>query len=613
MKTSTDAVRVGTPSAPRDMDTPVVLDVNDLRTHFTMPGGTVRAVDGVSYRLHRGRTLGIVGESGCGKSVTAQSILGIVPRPGKVVSGSMVLTRSDGSSLELAGLDPKGKVIRSVRGNEIAYIFQEPMSALSPIHTIGHQITEVIRLHTGANRDQARERAETVMRQVGLPRPDEVLGRYPHQLSGGMRQRAVIGIALACSPSILIADEPTTALDVTTEAVILDLVRSLQDTTGMAIQFITHNLGVIAEIADEVVVMYMGGSLMTTNIPVQSGTAPAGAVDGDLLVVRDLVKHFPIRKGFWSKIVGQVRAVDGVSFNVRQGETLGLVGESGCGKTTTSRMVMRAYQPTGGTIYFRDRTQGWLDIPTASANQVSGIRRNLQMIFQDPYSSLNPRMTLLDIIGEPLMVNGVAKGSELQDRVAELLRLVGLHPEYMARYPHAFSGGQRQRVGIARAIALEPQLVVCDEPVSALDVSIQAQTLNLLEDLQARLGLTYIFVAHDLSVVQHVSTRVAVMYVGRIVECAPTEDLFFSPKHPYTEALLSAVPTPDPTRRGSRIFLAGEVPDASNPPPGCHFHPRCRYAADICRTTVPPLTEIAPGHTVACHMSDQLSLTGVHA
>ena len=235
------------------------------------------------------------------------------------------------------------------------------------------------------------------------------------------------------------------------------------------------------------------------------------------------------------------------------------------------------------------------------------------MIFQDPYSSLNPRMTLLDIIGEPLMVNGVAKGSELQDRVAELLRLVGLHPEYMARYPHAFSGGQRQRVGIARAIALEPQLVVCDEPVSALDVSIQAQTLNLLEDLQARLGLTYIFVAHDLSVVQHVSTRVAVMYVGRIVECAPTEDLFFSPKHPYTEALLSAVPTPDPTRRGSRIFLAGEVPDASNPPPGCHFHPRCRYAADICRTTVPPLTEIAPGHTVACHMSDQLSLTGVHA
>ncbi len=352
---------------------------------------------------------------------------------------------------------------------------------------------------------------------------------------------------------------------------------------------------------------------MTTNIPVQSGTAPAGAVDGDLLVVRDLVKHFPIRKGFWSKIVGQVRAVDGVSFNVRQGETLGLVGESGCGKTTTSRMVMRAYQPTGGTIYFRDRTQGWLDIPTASANQVRGIRRNLQMIFQDPYSSLNPRMTLLDIIGEPLMVNGVAKGSELQDRVAELLRLVGLHPEYMARYPHAFSGGQRQRVGIARAIALEPQLVVCDEPVSAHDVSIQAQTLNLLEDLQARLGLTYIFVAHDLSVVQHVSTRVAVMYVGRIVECAPTEDLFFSPKHPYTEALLSAVPTPDPTRRGSRIFLAGEVPDASNPPPGCHFHPRCRYAADICRTTVPPLTEIAPGHTVACHMSDQLSLTGVHA
>jgi peptide/nickel transport system ATP-binding protein len=335
----------------------------------------------------------------------------------------------------------------------------------------------------------------------------------------------------------------------------------------------------------------------------------------DLLVVRDLRKHFPIRKGFLGKVVGQVRAVDGVSFELPEGETLGLVGESGCGKTTTSRLIMHGYLPTSGEIRFRDDGLGWVNIPDLNKHQLRQVRRNVQMIFQDPYSSLNPRMTLLQIIGEPLLVNGVAKGSALQDQVAELMHRVGLPPEYMVRYPHAFSGGQRQRVGIARALALRPQLVVCDEPVSALDVSIQAQTLNLLQDLQEEFGLTYLFVAHDLAVVQHVSQRVAMMYAGRLVELAETDELFFHPLHPYTEALLSAVPTTDPLKRKSRIYLPGNVPDLANPPTGCHFHPRCRYAIERCRLETPPLRDLGapggPSHLVACHRAEELTLQGV--
>ena len=331
----------------------------------------------------------------------------------------------------------------------------------------------------------------------------------------------------------------------------------------------------------------------------------------DLLVVKDLKKYFPITKGFNRRVVGQVKAVDGVNFTLKDGETLGLVGESGCGKTTTSRLIMRGFNPTSGEIRFRDRLQGWVDIPALPPKSLKAIRRHVQMIFQDPYSSLNPRMTLLQIVGEPLLVNGVAKGEELKDRVAHLLKVVGLRPEYMVRYPHAFSGGQRQRIGIARALALNPQLVVCDEPVSALDVSIQAQTLNLLQDLQEEFHLTYLFVAHDLSVVEHISDRVAVMYVGKVVELATTEELYFQPQHPYTEALLSAVPKPDPTQRSRRILLAGEVADPSNPPSGCYFHPRCRYAQDICKTDEPPLRETRPGHFAACHFSETLKLQGV--
>ncbi len=330
-----------------------------------------------------------------------------------------------------------------------------------------------------------------------------------------------------------------------------------------------------------------------------------------LLEVRNLKKHFPIRRGWFSRTVGYVKAVDGVSFFVREGETLGLVGESGCGKTTTGRLVLRAMAPTEGEIWFRDREAGRVNIPSVDRNALKQLRRNMQMIFQDPYSSLNPRMTLLEIVGEPLLVHGIAKGAELKDRVAEMLRVVGLRTEYMNRYPHAFSGGQRQRIGIARALALHPQLIVCDEPVSALDVSIQAQILNLLQDLQQQFRLTYLFVAHDLSVVEHISDRVAVMYVGKIVESAPTARLYTMPRHPYTEALLSAVPKPDPRRRTAPIVLEGEVADPAHPPSGCYFHPRCRYRIDRCTVETPELREIAPDHFVSCHRAEELELQGV--
>jgi len=331
-----------------------------------------------------------------------------------------------------------------------------------------------------------------------------------------------------------------------------------------------------------------------------------------LLEVKNLKKHFPIHRGFlFSKLVGHVKAVDDVSFYLHEGETLGLVGESGCGKTTTGRLILRAYEPTSGSVWFNDQKLGRVNIPELDKQQLKQLRQNIQMIFQDPYSSLNPRMTLLEIVGEPLLVNGVAKGSEIQDRVAELLKVVGLRPEYMSRYPHAFSGGQRQRIGVARALALHPQMVVCDEPVSALDVSIAAQTLNLLQDLQQEFGLTYLFISHDLSVVEHISDRVAVMYVGKLVESAKTVDLYGSPKHPYTEALLSAVPRPNPRLRTEPKVLEGDVADPANPPSGCYFHPRCRYCVDTCKTETPVLREIEPDHFVSCHRAEELSLEGI--
>ncbi len=331
-----------------------------------------------------------------------------------------------------------------------------------------------------------------------------------------------------------------------------------------------------------------------------------------LLEVKNLKKHFAIKKGFlFTKVVGHVKAVDDVSFYIREGETLGLVGESGCGKTTTGRLIMRAYESTSGQVLFNDKKLGMVDVTKLDSDKLRQTRMNMQMIFQDPYSSLNPRFTLLQLVGEPLLVNGVAKGAELQDRVAELLRVVGLRPEYMTRYPHAFSGGQRQRIGVARALALNPQLVVCDEPVSALDVSVQAQTLNLLQDLQSQFHLTYLFISHDLSVVEHISDRVVVMYVGKLVEYSTTSELFYNPKHPYTEALLSAVPKPDPRLRSTPIVLEGDVADPANPPSGCYFHPRCRFAVDRCKTETPQLREITPEHFVSCHRADELQLVGV--
>jgi len=333
--------------------------------------------------------------------------------------------------------------------------------------------------------------------------------------------------------------------------------------------------------------------------------------DEVLLKVNDLKKHFPIQRGFLQRTTGYVKAVDGISFYIKEGETLGLVGESGCGKTTTGRCLLRAIEPTVGDILFKARDAGWVNVRELDRNELKRLRQNMQMIFQDPYSSLNPRMTLLQIVGEPLAVNKVARGKELEDRVADLLRVVGLRPEYMSRYPHAFSGGQRQRIGVARALALNPQFIVADEPVSALDVSIQAQILNLLQDLQAEFNLTYLFIAHDLSVIEHISDRVAVMYVGKLVESAGTEELFMNPQHPYTEALMSAVPKPDPRAKKERIVLPGEVADPANPPSGCYFHPRCQYAKEVCQVEEPSLREISSEHFVSCHRAEELSLAGV--
>ena len=557
--------RPGTPAT-------VILDVQDLVTHFPVRSGVVKAVDGISFTLQRGKTLCIVGESGSGKSVAARSILQIVDAPGRIISGAMMLHRTDGTSVDLARLDPRGRDIRAIRGRDIAMIFQEPMSSLSPVHTVGDQIMEVLRLHLNMSKKQARARCVELLQQVEIPDADHAVDRYTFEFSGGMRQRAMIAMALACNPSILIADEPTTALDVTTQAEILDLIRRLQQQHGMAVMFITHDMGVVAEVADEVLVMYRGkvmergtvdtifhapqndytkmliesvlklerkADIRLKRAPIETDTLP-------LLQVRNLTMHFGSAKS-------PLKAVDDISLDVRPGETLGIVGESGSGKTTMGRCILRIYEPNAGTINYRRADGNVVDIVKADKATLKACRREIRMIFQDPVGSLNPRMTVAQIVGEPLLVNRIASGKELDDRVAELLRLVGLEPSWRERYPHAFSGGQRQRIGIARAIALNPRIIVADEATSALDVSLRAQMLDPMMGLQDRLGLSFVFISHDIGVIRYMCDRVAVMYRGRIVETGSAEQVCNAPTHAYTKALLSAIPRPDPRARSIHL------------------------------------------------------------
>ncbi|GAB2597559.1 ABC transporter ATP-binding protein [Pseudactinotalea suaedae] len=585
---------------PSEMSEPgAILDIQNLRTTFRTDEGEVNAVDDISMTVRRGRTTCIVGESGSGKSATARSIIQVVDNPG-LVEGGRILFRADpdGPVYDVAALSETGDGIRSIRGSQIGLIFQEPMSSLSPVHTIGNQIAEVLELHTELDERQIRERVIAELEAVGIPQPAERIDSYTFQLSGGMRQRAMIAMALIARPSLLIADEPTTALDVTTQAQILDLLAELKRELSMTMIFITHDLGVVAEIADDVVVMRHGkvvetgpveqifhdpqhpytqellASLPQRDVPTGRVAPPepqstpervevSGAVEeavrheetaGEpLLRIEGLRMEFDSVAGtmFSRREKKRIVAVNDVSLEIAAGSTLGLVGESGCGKTTLGRCVMRAYQPTAGRIHYDDGDHA-VDLATLSTSELRPYRRLVRMVFQDPYGSLNPRMTVREVIGEPLRVAGIAQGSELDDRVESMLERVGLRRAMASRYPHAFSGGERQRIGIARALITDPKLVVADEAVSALDVSVRTQILELLSDLQEELGLTYLFISHDLSVVERICDRVAVMYYGNLVEEGPAASVFTDPQHGYTQALLSAVPIPDPRLRGTR-------------------------------------------------------------
>jgi peptide/nickel transport system ATP-binding protein len=664
-----------------------LLDVEDLHVSFETADGTLNAVRGVSFAVGKGQTLGIVGESGSGKSVTAQALLGLVP--GADVSGQAWFEGRDLLALS-------DQQLREVRGRRISMVFQDPLTSLHPLYKLGWQLAEAMQAHGNISRQAANKRAIELLGMVGIPRPAERINDYPHQFSGGMRQRVMIAMALALEPALIIADEPTTALDATVQAQVLELLVKLQGELGMSLVLITHDLGVVADLADEVMVMYSGQPVekadrrtayyqahhpytrgLLESIPVAGDTGrlrpipgqppsmlitrpgcsfqprcrfaldrcatdppPLRVIGGDpghlsacwlpddvagdverripvtglqaagepqpdegppLLELTGIVKHFPVRSGsLISREHRVVHAVDGVDLQVRDGETLGLVGETGCGKSTLARCIARLQPVTEGKVVFNGQ-----DITSLSSGDLRAIRREVQIVFQDPYGSLNPRRRIGAIVGEPLAVHGLERGSRRRERVQELMAMVGLNPEHYNRYPSEFSGGQRQRAGIARALAVNPKLLICDEPVSALDVSVQAQVINLLKDLQAKLNLTCIFISHDLGVVEHVSDRVAVMYLGKIVELASAAALYREPRHPYAAALLSAasVTDPDLARQRRRLTIEGDIPSPIDPPHGCRFHPRCPRAQDRCRVEEPLLVQAPgdPGHVTACH------------
>ena len=666
-------------------------ETKDLMVSFTNEEGKSVAVNGVSFYLDAGEIISFVGESGSGKSVTQLAALQLIASPpGKIESGQVLLDGED-----VLAHKANSAFMSRVRGGQIGMIFQEPMSSLNPVKTIGFQLMESIVLHSRCSKAEAKKKAVELLTDVGISDAEARLADYPHQFSGGMRQRIMIAIAISGNPRVIVADEPTTALDVTTQAQILDLLKGITKKHHTALLIVTHNLGIVARYAQRIYVMYAGAVVESGRsedlfrhpshpytrgllkavprlddprdrklIPIdgtpqspserpagcpfhprcpyacekcRGGFAPAltetpesghfsaclrsreelDEIDrkreapertrekkpGDVILkVQDLKVEFPIKRGILQKKVGSLRVLERVNFQVRRAETLGIVGESGCGKTTVAKSVLRLLPEATGKILFDGK-----DLSAMEGERLRRERRRIQMIFQDPYGSLDPRKTVASMVGEPLMIHNLVNShQEYQERVDELLKMVGLDPSLQERYAHEFSGGQRQRVGIARALASNPDLIVCDEPISALDVSIQAQIMNLLEELQKKLGLTYLFIAHDLSVVKHISDTIAVMYLGGIVEFAPCEKLYEHPMHPYTQALLAAVPIADPEieRERERRILPGEVPSIVNRPNGCAFCNRCPLAVERCHRETPAAVEISPGHFVACHLAD---------
>ena len=667
-----------------------LLTVEDLRIVFRTPQGPLHAVNGVSFWLERGETLALVGESGCGKSATAMSLTGLLPAGAARVSGSI---RFQGDDL-LTMSEPE---LRETRGRQIAMVFQDPMSSLNPVRTIGIQMEEMLRVHLKMSRRQARARSVELLASVGIPSPVRQLHAYPHQLSGGMRQRVMIAMAISCEPQIVVADEPTTALDVSIQAQILELLRRITEVHRTSLLMVSHDLSVVAGIADRIAVMYAGeivesgatggvfahpthpytlgllaciprldsprteslrsieGGLpdphttkvgcpfaprcsfvmerclvdppvLEEKLPGQeaacwadlsdahqeshqsstdsSPTAPARdqhtAAPVNLLQVADLKVHFPLGASIPFRPRPMLRAVDGISFEVERGHTLGIVGESGCGKSTTGRAILRLIEPTNGAVRFEGR-----EVTRMDDDELRHLRPRMQMVFQDPYSSLNPRLSVEAAIGEPLVVHDAPERKVLPQRVAELLKMVGLPVRLANRYPHQLSGGQRQRVSIARALALRPSLIVADEPTSALDVSVRAQILNLMRELQVAHDLTYIFISHDLSIIRHMSNAVAVMYLGKIVEIADRDTIYSNPQHPYTQALLAVVPVPDPEveRSRRRAPIKGDIPNPAHPPEGCRFNTRCPLAFERCFKEEPLLADLGRGHLAACFLA----------